>query len=203
MIRFFQWLTVCASVLFLSGCGYNDIQASDEAVDAQWSEVLNQYQRRADLIPSLVATVKGYASHEESVFKDIADARARIGSVSQGQHAPKNAQNMQAYQRSQQELSSALSRLLVISERYPELKADTMFTNLMVQLEGTENRIAVARHRYVLAVQEYNLQIRQFPGVILARIMGYERKQNFQPNDMAKVTTAPTVDFSTPRPVQQ
>lgn len=203
MSRFFQWLAVCACVLFLSGCGYNDMQASDEAVDAQWAEVLNQYQRRADLIPGLVATVKGYASHEESVFKEIADARAKIGSVNQMQSAPENAQAMQAYQRSQQEMSSALSRLLVISERYPDLKADAMFSNLMVQLEGTENRIAVARHRYVEAVQTYNLQIRQFPGVILARIMGYERKQNFQPDDVAKVSTAPTVDFSAPHQGQQ
>lgn len=196
--KFIQWVGLCTCILLLSGCGYNDIQSSDEDVAAKWAEVMNQYQRRADLIPSLVATVKGYAAHEESVFKEIADARARIGSVSQSQSAPDNAQSMQAYQQSQQEMSSALSRLLVISERYPELKADAMFSNLMVQLEGTENRIAVARHRYVEAVQTYNLQIRQFPGVILARILGYERKQNFQPDDVRKVSTAPEIDFSKP-----
>lgn len=196
--KFVQWVSLCTCILFLSGCGYNDIQSSDEDVSAKWAEVMNQYQRRADLIPNLVSTVKGYAAHEESVFKEIADARARIGSVAQSQSAPDNAQSMQAYQQSQQAMSSALSRLLVISERYPELKADTMFTNLMVQLEGTENRIAVARHRYVEAVQTYNLQIRQFPGVILAHILGYERKQNFQPDDVKKVSTAPEIDFSKP-----
>lgn len=192
-----QWLVLCASAFFLSGCGYNDIQSSDEAVSAQWSEVLNQYQRRADLIPSLVATVKGYASHEESVFKEIADARAKIGSVTQNQGAPDDPQKMQAYQQSQAQLGSALSRLLVIGERYPDLKADSLFSNLMVQLEGTENRIAVARHRYVETVQTYNLHIRQFPTVIIAKIMGYKRKENFMPEDAAKISTAPTVDFNT------
>lgn len=147
MNTLFRWISLCACVLLLPGCGYNDIQSSDEVVSAQWAEVMNQYQRRADLIPNLVSTVKGYAGHEEAVFKDIADARARIGRVAQVQNAPENARSMQTYQQSQQQLSSALSRLLVISERYPDLKADTLYSNLMVQLEGTENRITVARHR--------------------------------------------------------
>jgi|AGFS01.1.fsa_nt_gi Uncharacterized conserved protein len=195
-IRTFQWLALLSTAFLLSGCGYNDIQSSDEAVSAQWAEVLNQYQRRADLIPALVATAKGYASHEQAVFAQIAEARAKIGGISQNQNAPNDAPGMAAYRHAQQELGSALSRLLVIREQYPELKADMMFSNLMVQLEGTENRIAVARHRYVKAVQSYNLQIRQFPGVIIARVMGYERKQNFQPDDVGKVSTAPVVDFS-------
>lgn len=193
----FRWLLLPV-MFWLSGCDYNQIQQRDEAVSAEWSEVLNQYQRRADLIPNLVSTAKASASHEAEVFKSIADARAKIGSLTQVQNAPDNAQAMQAFQQSQSELSSAMSRLLVISERYPDLKADRMFSTLMVQLEGTENRITVARQRYVRAVQDYNLLIRQFPGSLTARVMGYQRKENFQPENVKQISTAPQVDFSKP-----
>ncbi|QGU89068.1 LemA family protein [Erwinia sorbitola] len=193
-----RWLLLLPLMFWLSGCDYNQIQQRDEAVSAEWSEVLNQYQRRADLIPNLVATAQANASHEAEVFKSIADARAKIGSLTQVQNAPEDAQTMQAYQQSQSELSSAMSRLLIISERYPDLKADKMFNNLMVQLEGTENRITVARQRYVRAVQEYNLLIRQFPGSLTAKVMGYQRKENFQPKNVQQISTAPEVDFTPP-----
>ena len=202
------WLTYLRVLMILplfflvSGCGYNDFQSRDEAVTANWSEVLNQYQRRADLIPNLIATVKGYTQHEAEVFKQVADARARIGSLSQAQNAPDNAQAMQNFQQAQGEMSSALSRLLAISERYPDLKADTMFSNLMVQLEGTENRIAVARQRYIRAVQDYNLLVRQFPSSLTAKMMGYQRKENFQPENVAAISTAPSVDFAQPAAAQ-
>ncbi|MEC5319216.1 LemA family protein [Brenneria populi subsp. brevivirga] len=190
------WLVL--SLFLLSGCGYNDIQSSDEKVTAAWAEVLNQYQRRADLVPNLVATVKGYASHESEVLIQVTQARGQVvGATQQLGRQPDDPAALQHWQQAQGQLSGALSRLLVVSERYPELKTDGLYRDLMVQLEGTENRIAVARGRYVKAVQHYNTQIRQFPGVLIAKVMGYSPKPNFQPENEAAVKQAPIVNFDT------
>ena len=160
----------------LSGCGYNAIQQKDEAVNAAWSEVLNQYQRRADLVPNLVNVVKGYAAHEKDVLTQVTEARARVGSVQVNADDP---QSLKQYQEAQGALSSALSRLLVVSENYPNLKADTGFRDLQAQLEGTENRITVARNRYIQTVQEYNITVRRFPVNLTARMFGYQTKPTF------------------------
>ncbi|CPR19921.1 LemA family protein [Brenneria goodwinii] len=187
---------VILSVLLLSGCGYNDIQSSDEKVTASWAEVLNQYQRRADLVPNLVATVKGYTNHESEVLIQVTEARSKVvGATQQIDQKPDDPAALQQWQQAQAQLSGALSRLLVVNERYPELKADSLYKDLMVQLEGTENRIAVARGRYVEAVQHYNTQIRQFPGVLIAKIMGYSPKPSFQPENEAAIKQAPSVNF--------
>lgn len=187
---------VILSVLLLSGCGYNDIQSSDEKVTASWAEVLNQYQRRADLVPNLVATVKGYTNHESEVLIQVTEARSKVvGATQQIDQKPDDPAALQQWQQAQAQLSGALSRLLVVNERYPELKADSLYKDLMVQLEGTENRIAVSRGRYVEAVQHYNTQIRQFPGVLIAKIMGYSPKPSFQPENEAAIKQAPSVNF--------
>lgn len=185
-------------IFALSGCGYNDIQSDDENVNATWAEVLNQYQRRADLVPNLVASVKGYAAHESEVFAQIAEARAKIGGLPNMQQAPQDEQSIKQFQQAQASMSSALSRLLVVNEKYPDLKSDQLYTNLMVQLEGTENRIAVARHRYVQAVQTYNTRIRTFPNNLTASWKGYNPKLTFQPENIESISTAPKIDFSTP-----
>jgi LemA protein len=179
----------------LSGCGYNQIQQKDEAVKAAWSEVVNQYQRRADLVPNLVATVKGYAAHEEQVFREVTDARAKVGQVTVNAN---DAASLAKYQAAQGELSSALTRLMAVSENYPNLKADGLFQNLQAQLEGTENRVTVARNRYVKAVQDYNGYIRGFPVNLTAKVFGYQVKPNFTVADEAAISTAPKVDFGTP-----
>ncbi len=163
MPRFLRNALLPVLALLLSGCGYNAMQAGDEQVKAAWSEVLNQYQRRADLVPNLVSTVKGYASHEASVLTQVTEARAKVGSVQLNADQLDDEQAVQRFQKAQGELSSALSRLLVVTENYPQLKADGLFKDLLTQLEGTENRIAVARGRYVKSVQEYNVLLRQFP----------------------------------------
>jgi LemA protein len=160
----------------LSGCGYNQIQQKDEAVKAGWSEVLNQYKRRADLVPNLVNTVKGYASHEERVLTEVTNARAKVGQINVNAN---DAQSLAQFQQAQGELSSALSRLLVVTENYPNLKADQSFRDLQAQLEGTENRITVARGRYIQAVQDYNTYIRQFPVNLTAMLFHYAAKPNF------------------------
>ncbi|KJV25440.1 LemA family protein [Luteibacter yeojuensis] len=192
-------LVVLAGVL--SGCGYNAIQREDEAVKAAWSEVLNQYQRRADLVPNLVNTVKGYAQHEERVLTEVTNARAKVGQV---QITPETANDPQAlanFQAAQGQLTGALSRLMVVSENYPQLKADGSFRDLQAQLEGTENRITVARKRYVDAVQSYNTLIRSFPNNLTAKVMGYQVKPNFSVENEKAISTAPTVDFnSAPAP---
>ena len=185
--------------LSLSGCGYNQIQQKDEAVSAGWSEVLNQYQRRADLVPNLVATVKGYAAHESQVLTEVTEARARVGQVQVNADDPASLQQFQA---AQGELSSALSRLLVVSENYPTLKADQSFRDLQAQLEGTENRITVARGRYIASVQDYNTFVRSFPQVITAKVFGYGQKPNFTVENEAQVQRAPNVDFGTTPPAQ-
>jgi len=181
----------------LSGCGYNAIQRQDESVKAAWSEVLNQYQRRSDLVPNLVNTVKGYAQHEERVLTEVTNARAKVGSTQLTTDDLNNPEKLKQFQAAQGELSSALSRLMVVTENYPNLKADGLFQNLQAQLEGTENRITVARNRYVKEVQAYNSMIRTFPNNLTAKIFGYQVKPNFSVENEKAISTAPTVDFGT------
>ena len=199
-MRTFRLLLVLLAVLLLSGCGYNKIQAQDESVKGQWSEVLNQYQRRADLIPNLVATVKGYAAHEAQVLTDVTNARAKVGSMQISAADATDPAKLAAFQKAQGELSGALSRLLVVSERYPDLKANQNFLELQSQLEGTENRITVARNRYIEAVREYNTLIRQFPVNLTAMMFGYEEKPNFTVENEAEISKPPSVDFGAPAP---
>ena len=187
----------------LSGCGYNSIQSKDEGVKAAWSEVVNQYQRRADLVPNLVNTVKGYATHEEEVFTKVTEARANVGKVTISADQLDDAAALAKFQQAQGELSSALSRLMAVSENYPQLKADGLFQNLQAQLEGTENRITVARNRYIQAVQDYNTFVRSFPQNLTAMIFGYKTKANFSFENEKQISTAPTVDFSKPAPAAQ
>ena len=202
----FRLLSALFAAALLSGCGYNRIQSQDEAVAGQWSEVLNQYQRRADLIPNLVATVRGYAAHEEKVLTEVTNARARVGSTTLSAEDAADPEKLAAFQRAQGELSGALSRLLVVVEKYPDLKANQNFLELQSQLEGTENRIAVARNRYIEAVREYNTLVRQFPVNLTAKMFGYDQKPNFSVENEAEISRPPTVDFeppSTPAPAPQ
>jgi len=200
MKRMLSVLLAATMAMLLSGCGYNAMQAADEQVTAAWAEVLNQYQRRADLVPNLVNTVKGYAAHESQVLTEVTNARSRVGSVQISADDLDDPEQVRRFQQAQGELSSALSRLLVVSENYPQLKADGLFRDLLTQLEGTENRIAVARNRFVQAVQEYNVMIRQFPGVITAKILGYKTKASFTVEDEAAISRSPKVDFGSPAP---
>lgn len=186
---------VLASTLGLSGCGYNTLQAQDEQTNAAWSEVVNQYQRRADLVPNLVQVVERYASHEQAVFSEVAEARARVGSVQLTPEALNDPQAMAQYQEAQGQMTSALSRLMMVSERYPDLKADALFQDLQAQLEGTENRITVARNRYIEDVRTYNTTVRQFPTNITAKVFGLDAKPNFSVENEAAISTAPTVNF--------
>ncbi len=185
--------------MLLSGCGYNTIQQKDEAVDAAWSQVLNVYKRRADLVPNLVATVRGYASHEAQVLQQVTEARSRVGSINVNADDPAS---LQQFQQAQGQLQSAIGRLLVVSENYPQLKADQNFLQLQAQLEGTENRITVERQRYIETVQDYNTYIRRFPVNLTAMMFGHDRKPNFTVENEAQISNAPTVDFGTPPPVQ-
>src|SRR5512143_3437579 len=178
----------------LGGCGYNAIQSKDEAVAAAWSEVLNQYQRRADLVPNLVNTVKGYAQHEEEVLTKVTEARASVGKVQLTVDDLSDEAKLKQFQAAQGELSQALSRLLAVSENYPNLKADALFKDLQAQLEGTENRITVARNRYIAAVQDYNVYIRSFPQNLTAKMFGYATKANFTVDNEKAISTAPAVD---------
>lgn len=184
----------------LSGCGYNDIQRADEGIKAGWSEVVNQYQRRADLIPNLVNTVKGFAQQEQDVLTKVTEARARATGVQITPETLNDPAALQKFQAAQGELSSALSRLLVVVERYPELKSDKNFLELQAQLEGTENRIAVARTRYIKTVNDYNVLVRQFPVNLTAMVFGYKTKPNFTVENEAAIQRAPTVDFTKPAP---
>ncbi|HEY3520617.1 MAG TPA: LemA family protein [Rhodanobacteraceae bacterium] len=193
-------LAVAAICGLLSGCGYNSIQQKDEAVKAAWSEVVNQYQRRADLVPNLVNTVKGYAAHEERVLTEVTNARAKVGQIQITPQTLNDPKALAQFQAAQGELSGALSRLLAVSENYPNLKANELFQTLQAQLEGTENRIAVARNRYVQAVQDYNSYIRQFPQNLTAKMFGYSVKPNFTVANEAAISTAPTVQFDTSKP---
>lgn len=185
---------VLASAL-LSGCGYNQFQSKDEATKAAWGEVVNQYQRRADLIPNLVNVVKGYASHEKDTLEAVTRARAAATSFQITPEVLNNPAAFQKFQQVQGELSSALSRLMAVSENYPNLKADTSFRDLQSQLEGTENRITVARQRYIAAVQDYNVTVRSFPTNITAMIFGYQAKPSFTVENEKAISTAPKVDF--------
>lgn len=183
--------------LLLTGCGYNTLQATDEQINASWSEVINQYQRRADLVPNLVSVVKGYAAHEEEVLTKVTEARAKVGSLQVTPELINNPQAFAQFQAAQGELSSALSRLMVVAENYPQLKADGLFRDLQAQLEGTENRITVARNRYIKAVQEYNVTVRSFPSNLTAMAFGFKVKPNFTVDNEKAISTAPKVDFNT------
>lgn len=182
--------------LGLSACGYNSLQKQDEQVKAAWSEVLNQYQRRADLIPNLVNTVKGYAAQEERVLTEVTNARARVGSIQAGPELINDPQAFARFQQAQGELGGALSRLLVVSENYPQLKSDAAFRDLQAQLEGTENRITVARNRYIQAVQDFNVTVRSFPSNLTAKAFGYQVKPNFTVENEAEAAKPPKVDFA-------
>ena len=184
----------------LSGCGYNTFQTGDEAIKSAWSEVLNQYQRRADLVPNLVATVQGYASHEKEVLTQVTQARAQVGSIQATPELVNDPEALAKFQQAQAGLSSALSRLLVVAENYPQLKADAAFRDLQAQLEGTENRITVARNRYIKSVESYNVSVRTFPNNLTAMIFGYTVKPNFSVENEKAISTAPRVDFGKPAP---
>jgi LemA protein len=188
-----------AVAAMLSGCGFNEFQSKDEQVKATWGEVLNQYQRRADLIPNLVATVQGYAAQERDVLIGVTQARARATSVNVTPETLNDPAAMQKFQQAQGELSSALGRLLVVAEAYPQLKSDQNFRDLQAQLEGTENRITTARNRFIKAVQEYNILARQFPTNLTAMMFGYKQKPSFAVEDEKSISAPPKVDF-TPRP---
>jgi LemA protein len=183
----------------LGGCGYNTLQSTDEQIKASWAEVLNQYQRRADLVPNLVKTVQGFAAQEKEVLLGVTNARAKVGAI---QATPELINDEQAFQKfltAQGEMTSALQRLLVVAENYPQLKSDTVFRDLQAQLEGTENRIAVARNRYIKAVQDYNVTVRTFPSNLTAKLFGYKTKPSFEVRDEEIISKPPLVDFG-PRP---
>jgi LemA protein len=182
-----------SSTLTLSGCGYNTLQVKDEAVTASWAEVQNQYQRRADLVPNLVNVVKGYAKHEEQVLTEVTQARANVAGLKVDKQVLEDPALFQKYQQAQAQMTSALSRLIAVSENYPDLKANEQFRDLQVQLEGTENRIAVARNRYIASVQDFNAYSRQFPQVMTAKVIGMDPKPNFSAEQSAQ--TAPKVTF--------
>lgn len=197
-MRIKLFLSLLLSALLLSGCGYNQIQIKDEQVNAAWSEVLNQYKRRADLIPNLVQVVQGYAAHEKEVLTRVTEARANVAGMKVTPELVNDPEAMARFQKAQGELSGALSRLLVVAENYPNLKADASFRDLQAQLEGTENRITVARNRYIKAVQEYNVSVRTFPNNLTAMVIGARAKANFAVDNEAAISEPPKVDFGTP-----
>jgi LemA protein len=195
-----KWVVAGWLVLTLSGCGYNTFQTTDEEIKATWAEVLNQYQRRADLVPNLVNVVKGYAAHEKDVFIAVTEARARVGAI---QATPELVNDEAAFQKfiaAQGELTGAISRLLLVAENYPQLKADGLFRDLQAQLEGTENRITVARNRYIDAVKTYNVTVRSFPSNLTAMVFGYKTKPSFTVENEKAIAVPPKVDFGTPAP---
>ena len=202
MKRILTLLAVLAA-LNLGGCGYNTIQAQDEQIKAAWSEVVNQYQRRADLIPNLVNTVKGYAQQEREVLENVTNARARVGSIQATPELINDPEAFRQFQQAQGEMTSALSRLLVVAENYPQLKSDQNFRDLQAQLEGTENRITVARKRYIDSVQQFNTTVRQFPVNLTAMVFGYKDKPNFTVENEAAIAKPPSVDFGTSQPSAQ
>lgn len=187
-------LILCLATL-LSGCGYNQIQINDEDVNAAWSEVLNQYKRRADLVPNLVATVQAYAAHEKDVFTQVAQARASVGGIQATPELINDSAAFAKFQSAQAEMTSAIARLLVVAENYPQLKADANFRDLQAQLEGTENRVTVARNRYIDAVRTYNVSVRTFPNNLTAMVMGWQPKANFNVDNEKVISDAPTVNF--------
>ncbi|MGA8705406.1 MAG: LemA family protein [Steroidobacteraceae bacterium] len=188
------WL-VAGIALLAGGCGYNHIQQQDEAVKAAWSEVINQYQRRADLVPNLVNTVKGFAAQEQKVLIGVTEARARVGSIQATPELINDPAAFQKFQAAQGQLSQALKSLIAVSENYPQLKSDANFRDLQAQLEGTENRITVARNRYIQAVEDYNVLIRSFPTNLTAMVFKYPVKQNFTVANETDISHPPTVDF--------
>src|SRR5512143_387825 len=196
----FKWLMVTFMALALTGCGYNTLQTTDEDIKASWAEVLNQYQRRADLVPNLVNVVKGYAAHEKDVFIQVTEARARVGAI---QATPQLINDEAAFQKfvaAQGELTGAISRLMLVAENYPQLKADGLFRDLQAQLEGTENRITVARNRYIAAVKTYNVTVRSFPSNLTAMMFGFKTKPTFTVENEKAIAVPPRVDFGTPAP---
>ena len=195
-MRLLAVLALVASLL--SGCGYNQIQINDEAVNASWSEVLNQYKRRADLIPNLVSVVQGYAGHEKEVLTRVTEARANVAGMKATPELINDPAAFARFQKAQGELGGALSRLLVVAENYPQLKADANFRDLQAQVEGTENRITVARNRYIKSVQEYNISVRTFPNSLTASVMGWKTKANFTVEDEKAMSTPPTIKFDAP-----
>ena len=196
-MRYLMTGLIATLCLGLSGCGYNTIQTQDEAIKAAWSEVVNQYQRRADLIPNLVNTVKGYAAQEQAVFIGVAEARSRATSIQVTPETLNDPEALKKFQAAQGELTNALKSLIAVSENYPDLKSDQNFRDLQAQLEGTENRIAVARNRYIETVQTYNSTIRRFPVNLTAMMFGYHVKPNFTVENEAEISKPPAVDFNT------
>ena len=199
MRRFLMALAALAT-LSLTNCGYNVIQSQDEQIKSSWSEVVSQYQRRADLVPNLVNSVKGFAQQEKDVLLGVTNARAKVGSIQATPEVLNDPAALQKFQAAQGELSNALSRLLVVAENYPQLKSDAVFRDLMSQLEGTENRITVARNRYIRSVQDYNTTIRSFPSNLTAMLFGYKERPNFAVDNEKEISTAPKVDFNPPAP---
>ncbi|MES2664389.1 MAG: LemA family protein [Pseudomonadota bacterium] len=185
-------------MMVLTACGYNALQSLDEQVKASWSEVLNQYQRRSDLIPNLVSTVQGFAKQEQSILVQVTEARSQVGSIQATPELVDDPEAFAKFQAAQGQLTSALSRLLVVSENYPQLKSDANFRDLQAQLEGTENRITVARNRYIQSVQEYNVQIRSFPTNLISKMFGYKVKPNFNVENEQEISKPPTVNFDQP-----
>ena len=199
MKRLFGTLLLLVATLGLGGCGYNTLQAGDQQIKAAWAEVVNQYQRRADLVPNLVNTVKGFAQQEKDVLLGVTNARSKVGSIQATPELVNDAAALKKFSAAQGELSSALSRLLVVSENYPQLKSDANFRELQAQLEGTENRITVARNRYIKAVQEYNTTVVQFPSNLTAMVYGFKEKAQFAVENEKEISAAPKVDFSAPK----
>ncbi|MDO5058141.1 MAG: LemA family protein [Lautropia sp.] len=197
--RHTRWAAIGLTVAALSGCGYNDIQRSDESTKSAWAEVTNQYQRRADLIPNLVNTVKGYAQQEKDVLTQVTEARSRVGQV---QVNPGDEGSLKQFENAQANMSSALSRLLVVAENYPQLKSDQNFRELQAELAGTENRITVARKRYIDAVNQYNVLVREFPVNLTAKVLGYAAKPQFSVENEAAISKPPSVDFGAPAKAQ-
>ena len=203
MKKAFVTLVMLVATLGLSGCGYNTMQAGDQQIKAAWAEVVNQYQRRADLVPNLVNTVKGFAQQEKDVLIGVTNARSRVGGIQATPELVNDPAAFQKFQAAQGELTSALSRLMVVVEKYPELKSDANFRDLQAQLEGTENRITVARNRYIKAVQEYNTNVVQFPNNLTAMVFGFKEKPQFTVENEKAISSAPKVDFgNTPAPAQ-
>ena len=197
------YLLLAFAALALSGCGYNTLQSTDEQIKAGWAEVLNQYQRRVDLVPNLVNTVKGYAQQEKDVLLGVTAARSKVGAIQATPELINDPQAFAKFQQAQGELTSALSRLLVVAENYPQLKSDANFRDLQAQLEGTENRITVARNRYIKAVQEYNVTVRSFPSNLTAMLFGFQLKPTFTVGNEKEIAKPPKVDFSAPAPANK
>ncbi|MGV8711385.1 MAG: LemA family protein [Nitrosomonas sp.] len=197
------WIMLLISPLVLSGCGYNTLQSTDEQIKASWAEVLNQYKRRADLVPNLVNVVKGFATQEKQVLTEVTQARSRVGGIQATPELINDTEAFSKFQNAQGELSSALSRLMVVVENYPELKSDAHFRDLQAQLEGTENRITVARNRYIKAVQDYNVTVRSFPNNLTAMVFGYHTKPSFTVENEHEISSAPVVDFNRAEPAMK